>query len=158
MRSTKSLESPQLFSSTSEAAQATLVGTTLTVLAPFILLKYGLHTCCSLCSSTCPTASHHQAQRPHPRYHSSPFSFRNQVVNLPGVPGLAPCHIQEKGCPTGGCRERPSAKQAHASLPRTHLRNETTVGHCVEAELGHMLGPRILGPPAYQQEEMWSFL
>ena len=38
-------------------------------------------------------------------------------------------------------------KQAHPR-PGTHLWDEAAAGHCVEAELGHILGPSTLGPLA----------
>lgn len=80
------------------------------------------------------------------------------MVHLPGAPGLAPCHYKGRGAPHEGVGSGPQlSKHVHPD-PGTHLRDEATARHRVEAELGHMLGLSILGPPAYQQEEMWSFL
>lgn len=63
-----------------------------------------------------------------------------------------------RGAQHEGVTNGPQLSKHRHPHPGTHLRDEATARHRVEAELGHMLGLSILGPPAYQQEEMWSFL
>lgn len=60
------------------------------------------------------------------------------------------------GRPALGPREQSSAQQGHPDAG-THLRDEATARHRVEAKLGHILGLGTLSPPACQQKELLFF-
>ena len=60
------------------------------------------------------------------------------------------------GRPALGPREQSSAKQGHPHAG-THLRDEATARHRVEAKLGHILGLGTLSPPACRQKELLFF-